>query len=537
MNKKHTLAVALIGFGGWGKNLARNLNSLKALRVICDLRADFLRDARKDYPNVDLSDSIENVLLRKDIQGVVIATPPATHRNLALCAMKAGKDVFVEKPLALNVADGQQIVNCATREKRVLLVGHVLEYHPAVLKLKSLLEEGALGKTRYFYSHRLNFGRIRTEENALWSFAPHDIAVMLRLFGGVPEKISCLGGSYLTPGLADTTMTNFQFVNGVQGHIFVSWLHPFKVHRMVLIGDKQMAVFDDTQPWSKKLMLFPHQVDWVKGQIPVARQAEGVPVLLEEKEPLFSECEQFLSSIVTRKNPITDGSSAVKVLNLLQCAQKSISMGGAVIDIGVTSNDLHKNFSAKQSDFYIHPTAVVDPCVQIGRGTKLWHFSHVMEGVRIGKNCILGQNTFVGKNVVLGNSVKVQNNVSLYEGVTLEDFVFCGPSVVFTNVINPRSEVERKTEFKKTFVRRGATLGANATILCGIIVGQYAFVAAGAVVTKDVPDYALVVGVPAKVAGWVCSCGGRLKKKTKFFSCSACAKKYKHSNKNLLIEA
>ncbi len=165
------------------------------------------------------------------------------------------------------------------------------------------------------------------------------------------------------------------------------------------------------------------------------------------------------------------------------------------------------------SDYFLHPSSFVDDGVEIGAGTKIWHFCHVMSGARIGGNCVLGQNVFVGRNVVIGNGVKIQNNVSVYEGVILEDNVFCGPSMVFTNVINPRSEIERKTEFKTTLVKRGATFGANCTIVCGVTIGRYAFVGAGAVVTKDVPDYALVVGVPAQQVGWMSRHGHRLVKK------------------------
>ena len=158
----------------------------------------------------------------------------------------------------------------------------------------------------------------------------------------------------------------------------------------------------------------------------------------------------------------------------------------------------------------VHPTATIDPGCTIGEGTSVWHYSHVMSGARIGARCSLGQNVFVAGHVVVGDNVKIQNNVSLYEGVTLEDDVFCGPSMVFTNVINPRSHVSRRHEYRKTLVRRGATIGANATILCGHTIGEYAFIGAGAVVTGDVPDYALLMGVPARLAGWMCSCGVRL---------------------------
>ena len=163
-----------------------------------------------------------------------------------------------------------------------------------------------------------------------------------------------------------------------------------------------------------------------------------------------------------------------------------------------------------KTPYFVHPTAVVDEGAQIGVGTRIWHFSHIMPTARIGEGCNLGQNVFVDNNTVIGNHVKIQNNVSVYNGVILEDYVFCGPSMVFTNVINPRSEIERKSEFKTTLVRRGATIGANATIVCGVTIGRYALIGAGAVVTTDVPDYALMVGVPARQVGWISRHGHRL---------------------------
>ncbi len=183
--------------------------------------------------------------------------------------------------------------------------------------------------------------------------------------------------------------------------------------------------------------------------------------------------------------------------------------------------------------YFVHPTAIIDEGAKIGARTKIWHFSHIMGGAIIGEDCVLGQNVFVGKNVVIGNKVKIQNNVSVFEGVILEDEVFCGPSMVFTNVINPRSFIERKDEFKNTLVKKGATIGANATIVCGITVGEYAFIGAGAVVTKDVPSYALVYGNPAKIRGYVCKCGEKLEFDEKGIAkCKKCGMKYsKRGNK------
>ena len=179
-----------------------------------------------------------------------------------------------------------------------------------------------------------------------------------------------------------------------------------------------------------------------------------------------------------------------------------------------------------EKGYFVHPTAVVDEPMEIGDSTQIWHFSHIMSGAKIGRDCIIGQNVFIGKDVILGNNIKVQNNVSIYSGVILEDDVFCGPSVVFTNVFNPRSFISRKKEFRKTVVRKGATIGANATIICGNTIGQYAFIGAGSVVTKDVPDYALVYGNPGKVKGWVCQCAEEITFQSGKAVCHYCGKRY-----------
>ncbi|WP_376790599.1 Gfo/Idh/MocA family oxidoreductase [Thermoflexus sp.] len=520
------VGVALLGFGIWGRNLARNLHELGALRLICDPSPERLEEAGVHYPDVDRSGDPEAALERDDIQGVAIAAPAVTHYELALRALQAGKDVFVEKPLALSVKEGQRLVEEAERRQRVLMVGHVLEYHPAVQTLRELIARGELGRLRYLYSNRLNWGRIRTEENILWSFAPHDIALMLRLLGTMPEEVACHGEAYLNHDVADVTLTVLKFPRGIQAHIFVSWLHPFKEQRFVVVGERQIAVFDDTQPWERKLVLYPHRVEWEGGQIPIARKAEGIPVSLEPKEPLRAEMEHFLHCISTRQRPLTDGESALRVLEVLMAAQQSLDDGGRAIVIAP---------GAKEG-IYVHPTAVVDEGAEIGEGTKIWHFSHVMPGAKIGRDCVLGQNVFVGRNVVIGDRCKIQNNVSVYEGVTLEEGVFCGPSMVFTNVINPRSEIERKDEFRPTLVKRGATLGANSTILCGVTIGRYAFVGAGAVVTKDVPDYALVVGVPARIVGWMCECGVKLKFVDGRAVCLACGKRYRKEGDRVVPE-
>jgi UDP-2-acetamido-3-amino-2,3-dideoxy-glucuronate N-acetyltransferase len=306
----------------------------------------------------------------------------------------------------------------------------------------------------------------------------------------------------------------------------VSWLHPFKEQRFVVVGERQMAVFDDTAPWSEKLMLFPHHVDWLEGRVPVARRAEGVAVALEPDEPLLAECRHFAEVVRDRRPPLTDGNSGLRVLQVLEAAQRSLGAGGERVVLA--AGPAHSSAGA-----FVHPSAVVDDGASIGAGSRVWHFTHVMSGARVGESCTLGQNVFVAKGARIGNDVKVQNNVSVYEGVEIEDHVFCGPSVVFTNVVNPRAEVERKDDYRATLIRRGASLGANATIVCGIEVGPYALVGAGAVVTKNVPSHAIVAGVPARVIGWACRCGERLGLVGEGATCVVCGLTYLRSGGEL----
>ncbi len=492
--------VAVIGSGYWGKNLVRNFAGLDALSAVCDSHFETLRTLSEQYPQCRTVTSYTEVLRDESIQAVAIATPAETHGLMVREALLAGKDVFVEKPLCLSAQQGRALVDLAQERGRILMVGHLLWYHPAIIKLKELIESGELGRIQYIYSNRLNLGKIRREENILWSFAPHDISVILGLLEETPSSVVAQGGNYLHEQIADITVTLLSFPSGVKAHIFVSWLHPFKEQKLIVVGDRKMAVFDDMEK-KDKLLLYPHSIQW-KGQVPIANRAEAQSVELGAKEPLREECLHFLESVQSRCRPRTDGEEGLRVLSVLQRCQDALEAKEPGI--------LQRTDVKTSRKFFAHDSAFIDEGVEIGEGTSIWHVSHVLQGSSIGKGCKIGQNVVVGPNVTIGDGVKIQNNVSVYEGVTLEDYVFCGPSMVFTNVFNPRSEIPRMGELKPTLVKKGATLGANCTIVCGITIGRYAFIGAGAVVTKDVPDYALVVGAPAKITGWMCECGLKL---------------------------
>jgi len=504
--------IAVIGCGYWGKNHVRNFAELGSLHSICDTQEERLGHFRSQYPGIRTTQDFLDVLRDDQIKGVVVATPAETHFGLAREALMAGKDVFVEKPLSLRVTEGRELVELALRKGRILMVGHVLEYHPAIIRLKEMVDAGDLGKINYIHSTRLNLGKFRAEENILWSFAPHDISVILLLLNEMPTQVSAHGGNYLNREIADVTMTTMTFASGVKSHIFVSWLHPYKEQKLVIVGDRKMAVFNDVTP-DEKLLLYSHRIDWIE-RMPVPRKEDAEVIPIAQAEPLRAECEHFLKCIDTRRQPKTDGNNGLRVLEILEGCQTSLEKSGAIISIG-------------RGEFFAHPSAAIDEGCEIGEGTRIWHYTHVVRGARIGKGCSIGQNVYVGKDVRIGNYVKIQNNVSVFEGVTLEDYVFCGPSMVFTNVFNPRGHISRKHEFRSTLVKKGATIGANATIICGYTIGQYAFVGAGSVVTTDVPPYGLVYGNPAKVKGWMCECGVEIKFKKGSGTCSACGKQYR----------
>ena len=519
-NKLSVPRIAVVGCGQWGRNLVRNFHALGALSALCEAvpeRADALS---KQYGVRALSP--DEVLADPAIDGVVLATPAVAHAPLAVRALDAGKHVFVEKPLALTVSDAQRIRVAADANHRLVMVGHLLQYHPAFLRLRELVAEGKLGRLHYIYSNRLNLGRFRREEDVFWSFAPHDISMILALAADAPESVEAVGHCYLHNKIADVTTTHLRFANGINAHIFVSWLHPFKEQKLVVVGDGGMAVFNDGEAWSNKLLFYPHRVVWRDG-VPEPTRADATPIVMQPAEPLQAECEHFLQCVSEGRRPRTDAREGIEVLSVLDAARRSMKSGRpatAKADIGSTP-------------YFAHETAWIDDGCAIGDGTKIWHFSHILGGSEIGRNCVVGQNVAIGPDVRIGDGCKIQNNVSLYKGVVLGDDVFCGPSCVFTNVNNPRADIERKDEFRPTIVGRGATIGANATIICGHRLGRYCFVAAGSIVTHDVAPHALVAGNPARQIGWVSHAGERL---TRDLTCPRTGRRYRVDGQNQLSE-
>ncbi|MBW2646799.1 MAG: Gfo/Idh/MocA family oxidoreductase [Deltaproteobacteria bacterium] len=501
--------ICVVGAGQWGKNHIRTLNDLGFLGGVVEASAEARKELSEIYPDIKLFASVKEAI-KENFDGFTVATPAETHFRIAEFLISQKKHVLVEKPITLKAEDARKLKKLSEENGTNLMVGHLLLFHPAIRKIKELIENGKIGKLEYIYSNRLNLGTVRTEENILWSFAPHDISIFQYLIGSFPKEIISRGGVFLRPDNHDSSMTVLTYPDNVVGHIFVSWLHPFKEHRIVVIGSKGMFSYEDSSD-EKNILFYEKGIDWVQGE-PIKRDGPTEVIPYERRMPLAEELQYFVDHLNGDPIEIADAQNAVEVLEILELASHSLLGNATPLTPPPTSpNPL------------IHKTAEIDEGCIIGDNTKVWHFSHILSGSQIGKNCNIGQNVVIGPDVSIGNNCKIQNNVSVYKGVTLEDGVFCGPSMVFTNVYNPRAEIRKMDQSRPTLVKKGATIGANATVVCGNTIGRYAFIGAGAVVTKDVQDHALMAGNPSKQIGWVCECGETLNKE---LTCPTCRKLY-----------
>lgn len=317
------IRIAHIGHGYWGKNLARNFHELGNLVAVADPVAAVAEVAAATY-SVKTA-SFEDLIADPGIDAVSIASPAGLHHRQAKAALEMGKHVYVEKPLALDVAEAEELRDIAAQRGLTLMVGHLLQYHPVYVRLQELVRAGELGRIHHVYSNRLSLGKFRTEENVLWSFAPHDISMILGLVGGEPEVVTAQGNVAFTPGVADLVTAQMRFAEGATAHVLVSWMHPFKEQRLVVIGEKGMAVFEDSQPaWEDKLLIYRHKIDR-SGPVPSPIKAEAERVVVEKAEPLKEECRHFIRSIENHTAPRTDGREGLAVLRVLDAAEKALA--------------------------------------------------------------------------------------------------------------------------------------------------------------------------------------------------------------------
>ena len=313
--------VVVVGCGRWGRNHVRNYAELGALAGVVDADPDLAAEQAGRYGVPALA--FEDVLAREDVEGVVFALPPSQNLPLGRRVMEAGKHLFVEKPLALSVADAEQLCDLAARTARVLMVGHILQYHPAFAELLRLVRAGRLGRIMSVVSTRLDLGAIRRQEDALWALAPHDVSMVLALVGAEPERVEGFGTYQTHPDIADTATIALSFPSGASAEIRSSWLHPYKEQRLVVVGTDMMAVFDDREPWERKLALFPYRIAETGGTASIERSGPSF-VAVEPGEPLRRECLHFLESIRSGHNPVSDGQEGVRVLRVLQSASGAL---------------------------------------------------------------------------------------------------------------------------------------------------------------------------------------------------------------------
>ena len=509
-------SICVVGGGEWGEIHIRALHAMGCLRGIVECRESRLAELVGRYRSVRGYACIEESF-GEAYDGYILATPADTHFELGASLLREGKNVLIEKPFALTSEHSGMLVELAASRSCRLMAGHQQLFHPAITRIHQLIGEGIIGKVLYAYSTRLSFGMVREHENVLWSFAAHDISVFNYILGGMPQDIVADGGCFLKQGIDDMAAFTLSYYHNIKAHIFVSWLHPFKQHRLVIVGEEGMLAFDDAST-DANIYFHKKKIRWDEEQLLVTDEGAR-PIRYERTAALRNELEYFVGHLDSEIS-VCDGQSGHETVCLLEkISEKMVIRKTEVAHIGGTA-------------FFVHESACIDREVIIGTGTKVWHYSHVQKGARIGSGCMIGQNVYIAVNVRIGNNVRIQNNVSVYEGVELEDHVFCGPSAVFTNMKAPRCKYlgSGGEAYGRTHVRIGASIGANATIVCGNTIGRYAFVAAGAVVVSDVLDYELVMGVPARHAGWMCECGGRL---SGSLICGRCGKCYQEVHEGL----
>lgn len=334
------VSVGIVGLGYWGPNLARTLSRMPKVRLKygCDLDADKREKLTKLLPDTRFTGNFEELLSDDDLDAVVVASPGPTHAVLARWALLAGKDVFVEKPLALSPADAEDLVKLAAEKDRILMVGHLLEYHPAVTRLKEIVESGELGEVFYVYTHRLNLGIVRPNENALWSLGPHDLSVSMMLLGREPVEAQATGHSYLRSGVEDVVLGTLRFADGKAAHFHVSWLDPHKERKITVVGSEKMAVFDDMSR-DEKLRVYDKGVEKPEyesnGEYMNLRFGDITILHIPNDEPLILECEHFVECLMERKRPASDGESGLRVVRALDALQRSLDGGGRPVPMAV----------------------------------------------------------------------------------------------------------------------------------------------------------------------------------------------------------
>jgi predicted dehydrogenase len=334
--------VGIIGAGRWGGNWIRTLSALPdtELRWVCDVNADALVKIAQRFPNAKTTSRLYDLLDDAALDGIVIATIAPTHYDLARMALLAGKHVLVEKPMTLTTRDAIALTDLAQQRQRVLMVGHLLEYHPIIRHIRAMIDAGELGEVHCLYQQRLNLGTVRGDENAWWSLAPHDISVANRLLGAAPLSVQCRGQNIIQANIADIVFAVLEYPGGKLAHVHVSWLDPHKCRKLVVVGSRKMVIFDDTA--EPKLLVQDKGFHKVGSAVTLRQGATTTPAV-EPAEPLIVEARHFIDCIRTGRRPISDGVSGALVVSVLEHGQRSLELGGAVVAIPPFGAELRKS--------------------------------------------------------------------------------------------------------------------------------------------------------------------------------------------------
>ena len=333
------IGIAIVGTGDWGANLVRNFAALPGARLValCDSDAGRLARTAAQYPQARACSTVDEIAALPEVQAVVVSASAVNHYPLAKALLEAGKDVYVEKPLTLRVDHAEELVALANERGRILMVGHLLLYHPGVRYLKDMVKRGELGDLLYIYCQRVNLGKVRRDENALWSFAPHDLSVVLHLLEMEPIDVVARGSAFLQPGVEDVVFVDLRFPGGKLAHVHVSWLDPHKLRKLTVVGSQKMVVFDDMEA-SEKIKIYDKGVDKAGqvvsyGDALTVRSGDILIPKISLQEPLRLECQHFVDCVRERRTPVSDGANGLAVVRVLAAAQASLEQGGAPVAV------------------------------------------------------------------------------------------------------------------------------------------------------------------------------------------------------------
>ncbi len=478
--------VAIIGCGYWGSNLIRVFAQSEQahLHTCCDLEDSKLKKVKTIYPYVNIATDYQHVLANPEIHAVVIATPVLSHYKLAKLALLSDKHVLIEKPMTFDSKEAQELIELAKQKNKIIMIDHTFEYEPAIRKIKEIVKSGELGDIYYIKANWLNLGLLQPDVNVVFDLAPHIFSIINYITDREPIGVRATGESYVHNNhLEEMANLIVKYPDKIIANINVSWLEPYKARTLIIIGSRKMLVFDLLQP-QEQVKIFDKGVDINADNRISYRSGDVYSPNVPPREPLKEMADHFITCIKENKKPLSSGEKGLLVVKLIESACKSLDNNGEEVEINKIGNS---NVKLKENVKIPQPNLVNLYGCEIGENTKIGAFVEIQKNAKIGKNCKISSHSFI------------------CEGVTIEDDVFIGHGVKFINDKYPKATINGNLQTEKdwrvipTFIKQGASIGTNSTILCGLTIGENAIIGAGSVVTKDVPPNSIVYGNPARI--------------------------------------